>query len=174
MRVKILIIAGPNGAGKTTFAREYLPKELGIERFVNADLIAAGLSPFNPDLAQIAAGRIMLQEIDNFVKLRLNFAFESTLAGLVYARRIRQWRELGYQVAITFLSLPSSAVAIQRVKNRVAQGGHDIPEDVIQRRFLSGLTNFSDVYKNIVDDWDLLDNTKPIPILMDWKESYND
>lgn len=172
--MRILIIAGPNGAGKTTFAREYLLKELGIERFVNADLIAAGLSPFNPDLAQLAAGRIMLQEIDNFVKLRKNFAFESTLAGLAYARRIRQWRKIGYHVSITFLSLPSSAVAIQRVKNRVNQGGHDIPEDVIKRRFLSGLTNFSDIYKNIVDDWDLLDNTKPIPTLTDWKESDDD
>lgn len=168
--MRILIIAGPNGAGKTTFAREYLPKELGIERFVNADLIAAGLSPFNPDLAQIAAGRIMLQEIDHFVKCRMNFAFESTLAGLTYARRIRQWKKIGYRVSITFLSLPSSAVAIQRVKNRVDQGGHDIPEDVIKRRFLSGLTNFSDIYKNLVDDWDLFDNMGKEPVPIDWKE----
>lgn len=112
----------------------------------------------------------MLQEIDHFVKYRMNFAFESTLAGLAYARRIRQWKKIDYRVSITFLSLPSSAEAIQRVKNRVDQGGHDIPEDVIKRRFLSGLTNFSDIYKNLVDDWDLFDNMGKEPVPIDWKE----
>ena len=97
---KVIIIAGPNGAGKTTFARSFLPAEAQCPRFINADLIAAGLSPFQPEAAAIRAGRLMLEEIDDCVARSESFAFETTLAGLVYLRRIRHWRKLGYHVSL--------------------------------------------------------------------------
>ena len=125
---KIIIIAGPNGAGKTTFAREFLPQEAGCPVFVNADLIAAGLSPFAPERAAIQAGRLMLEAIAQHVARRESFAFETTLSGKAYARQIPRWRQLGYCVELFFLSLPLVDMAVQRVAERVRQGGHDIPE----------------------------------------------
>ncbi|MFZ9425264.1 MAG: Zeta toxin family protein, partial [Limnohabitans sp.] len=104
---KIIIIAGPNGAGKTTFARDFLPAEAHTLRFINADLIAAGLAPFNPETAAIKAGRLMLEEIDECVIAGQSFAFETTLSGIGYLRKIKLWQQLGYQVKLWFLSLPS-------------------------------------------------------------------
>lgn len=170
MSKRILIIAGPNGAGKTTFARSFLPDDAQIRRFINADLIAAGLSPFAPDMAAMKAGRLMLDEIDEAVADGESFAYETTLAGLCYRRRIPQWRRLGYHVSLFFLSLPKVEMAIDRVATRVRQGGHDIPEDVIRRRFASGLRNFDEVYKVEVDDWALYDNAGESPVLLDWSE----
>ena len=118
---RIIIIAGPNGAGKTTFAREYLPVEVGITTFINADLIAAGLSPFAPEAAALKAGRLMLQEIDNCVKQKGSFAFETTLSGLGYLARIREWRSMGYKISLYFLALPSPETAIMRVAARVKE-----------------------------------------------------
>ena len=165
---KIIIIGGPNGAGKTTFAREFLPHEAGCPVFVNADLIAAGLSPFAPERAAIQAGRLMLDAIAQHVARRESFAFETTLSGRAYARQIPQWRQLGYHVELFFLSLPSADVAVQRVAERVRQGGHDIPEATIRRRFDSGARLFSDVYQPLVDQWVLYDNSGDEPLLMDW------
>ena len=125
MQKKIIIIAGPNGAGKTTFARSFLPQEAQCHRFINADLIAAGLSPFAPDREAFKAGRLMLEEIDDCIEREQSFAFETTLAGLTYVGRIRKWQELGYHVSLFFLLLPSPEVAIARVSERVQQGGHD-------------------------------------------------
>lgn len=170
---KILILAGPNGAGKTTFAREYVRKELGFKHFVNADLIAAGISPFEPELAAIAAGRIMLDHISHLAKARESFVIETTLSGLGYARHIAEWKKIGYQVSLTFLSLPSESIAVSRVKNRVKQGGHNIPTHVIKRRFHAGLENFNKIYKNLVDHWVLFDNTGETPIILARKGGKN-
>jgi predicted ABC-type ATPase len=168
---KIVIIAGPNGAGKTTFASAFLPQEAGCPRFINADLIAAGLSPFAPETAAIRAGRLMLEEIDSCVRRGDNFAFETTLSGLGYLRRIRDWRRCGYHVSLFFLSLPSVDLAIARVAERIRQGGHAIPEDVIRRRFVAGRRNLDERYRNAVDVWALYDNAGDEPVLLEWSET---
>jgi predicted ABC-type ATPase len=168
---KIVIIAGPNGAGKTTFAREFLPHEANCPDFINADLIAAGLSPFNPDAAAIRAGRLMLEEIDHRVALRRSFAFETTLSGRGYARMIPSWRNAGYKVKLIFLSLASAEEAIARVAMRVRQGGHDIPDHVVTRRFSSGMRNFQEIYRYKVDLWQWYDNSNELPVLVDEGEN---
>lgn len=158
-----MIIAGPNGAGKTTFAREFLPREANCPEFINVDLIAAGLSPFDPERAALRAGRLMLQEIDARVRRGASFSFETTLSGLSYARLIPRWRKLGYRVKLVFLSLPSVEVAMARVAGRVAQGGHNVPQEVICRRFARGLDNFNRIYKPIVDTWVWYDSSGSTP-----------
>ena len=165
---RILIIAGPNGAGKTTFAREYLPREADCPVFVNADLIAAGLSPFRPDAAALRAGRLMLAEIDRYAASGISFAFETTLAGRGCARRIPVWRTKGYRVKLIFLQLDRPETAIARVAERVRQGGHSVPNGVIRRRFHAGMRNFSAIYRQLVDSWALYDNSGQRPILIDW------
>lgn len=167
MLKRVVIIAGPNGAGKTTFAREFLPREAGLPIFINADLIAAGLSPFDPDAAAFRAGRMMLEEIDRRAQAGESFAFETTLSGHTYLRRIHAWRAAGFVVKLIFLSLGSPEDAIARVAMRVRQGGHDVAPDVIRRRFNSGLRNFLDLYRNRVDYWQWLDNSGPLPRLLD-------
>ena len=167
---KIIIIAGPNGAGKTTFARDFLPAEAKTLRFINADLIAAGMAPFNPESAAFKAGRLMLQEIDECVAAGHDFAFETTLSGLSYLRKIKRWQTLGYQVKLWFLSLPSEDVAVSRVAQRVLQGGHNIPEKVIRRRYQAGLNNFNQRYSRVVDSWMLYDNYGMVPGLIDWSD----
>jgi predicted ABC-type ATPase len=168
MSPSIIILAGPNGAGKTTFARSFLPQEANCLRFINADLIAAGLSPFAPEAAALKAGRLMLREIDDCVKQQESFAFETTLSGLGYLSRIRQWRLMGYEVSLYFLALPSAETAIMRVAARVKQGGHNIPESVIRRRFIAGLHNFNNAYKCEVDRWAKFDNVGKRPLLIEW------
>ena len=170
MTKKIIIIAGPNGAGKTTFALSFLPQEAQCRRFINADLIAAGLSPFAPEQAAIKAGRLMLQEIDECARKAESCAFETTLAGLAYVRRIGQWRAQGYHVSLIFLRLPDADVAIARVAERVRQGGHHIPEEVIRRRFAAGLLNFESAYKGAGDAWAEFDNVGEEPIPLQWGE----
>lgn len=167
---RIIIIAGPNGAGKTTFAREFLPNEAGCPIFVNADLIAAGLSPFAPETAAIRAGRLMLQEMARHFSARENFAFETTLSGRGYLRLIEQWQRGGYRVKLIFLQLTSPEEAIARVMLRVRQGGHNVPEEVIRRRFTAGRTNFEHFYAPKVDAWALYDNAGTQPVLLDWSE----
>lgn len=168
---KIIIISGPNGAGKTTFARSFLPAEAELLRFINADLIAAGLSPFIPEAAAIKAGRLMLEEIRQCVQQGESFALETTLSGLGYLQHIEQWRSLGYRVSLFFLSLPDAETAIARVAERVRQGGHDIPEPVIRRRFTAGKRNFIQRYRNKVNDWALYDNAGNMPVLLEWGEN---
>ena len=170
-RPKIVIIAGPNGAGKTTFARAFLPQEAQVSRFINADLIAAGLSPFAPEAEAIKAGRLMLDEIAECVRRRESFAFETTLSGLGYLRHIGAWRASGYHVSLFFLSLPTAEFAVARVAERVRQGGHHIPEDVIRRRFASERRNFDGSYRGAVDAWALYDNSGEEPALIEWGEA---
>ncbi|BDB15002.1 MULTISPECIES: zeta toxin family protein [Acidithiobacillus] len=168
---KILMIAGPNGAGKTTFARSFLPEEARCPRFINADLIAAGLSPFAPEAASIRAGRLMLEEMAACVRRGESFAFETTLSGLSYLHSISQWQAQGYHVALFFLALPSAEMAIARVSERVRQGGHGIPEAVIRRRFAAGLRNFDQHYKHSVSNWVKYDNSSAQPALLEWGEN---
>ena len=168
---KIIIVAGPNGAGKTTFAGSFLPAEAELPRFINADLIASGLAPFAPETAAIKAARLMLEEIAVCAERGESFAFETTLSGLTYLRQITTWRAMGYRVKLFFLSLPDASAAVERVAARVRQGGHDIPESVIRRRFAAGFENFHAHYKHIVDSWILYDNTGTEPVMLEWGEN---
>ena len=160
---KIIIIAGPNGAGKTTFAVEFLPQEAHCPTFVNADLIAAGLAPFEPERAAFRAGRLMLEEICNHARKGENFAFETTLSGRGHAGLIPGWRADAYTVKLFFLRLASPELAVARVR----EGGHNIPEPVIRRRFASGLSNFETLYRPLVDEWALYDNSGGEPVLIE-------
>ncbi len=169
-RRRIIIIAGPNGAGKTTFAQEFLPQEAHCPIFINADLIAAGLSPFAPEAAAIKAGRLMLQTIREHVNAGNSFAFETTLSGRGYARAIPRWRGLGYHVKLIFLDLPHVENAIERVAERVRQGGHDIPEATIRRRYAAGRLNFIQLYKPLVDAWLYMDHSVRPARLLDWSK----
>jgi predicted ABC-type ATPase len=163
---KIVIIAGPNGAGKTTFAEEFLPKEAGCPEFINADLIARGISPFRPEEAAFAAGKIMLEQMKAYALHRRSFALETTLSGLGYVPRIRAWRELGYDVKLIYLHLASIDLALARIRTRVAQGGHAVPESVVRRRFERGFRNFERIYRNLVNSWVLYDNSGSEPKLL--------
>lgn len=167
---KVIIIAGPNGAGKTTFAREFLPNEAGCPIFINADLIAAGLAPFAPESAALQAGRLMLRELARHFSVGDSFAFETTLSGRGYLHHIREWQAAGYQVKLIFLQLDHADEAIARVAQRVRQGGHNIPEGTIRRRFAAGKHNFAHIYAPQVDAWALYDSSGPQPILLDWSE----
>jgi len=168
--LRIIIVAGPNGAGKTTFAREFLPNEAGCPIFVNADLIAAGLAPFAPATAAVQAGRLMLREIERHFEARTSFAFETTLAGRGYLRLIDRWQAAGYRVKLIFLKVASPEEAIDRVAQRVRQGGHDVPEAVIRRRFAAGHSNFERLYAPKVDAWMIYDNSGARPVLLEWGE----
>ena len=161
---RILIIAGPNGAGKTAFAQTFLPHEANCLTVINADLIAAGISPFSPDLAAIRAGRLMLSLMHEYVEQGRSFAFETTLSGRAYLRLIPSWQDRGYRIKLIFPRLPSPEAAIARVRQRVLEGGHHVPEPVIRRRFSTGLANFRSLYHNIVDTWALYDCSGNAPI----------
>ncbi|MBP7860921.1 zeta toxin family protein [bacterium] len=169
---KIIILAGPNGAGKSTFAREFLPKDAECPIFINADLIAAGLSPFQPEVAALKAGRLMLQEMADYASRGQSFAFETTLSGRIYLRMIREWRNQGYQVKLFFLSLTNHEQAIRRIATRVAQGGHYVPDDVVRRRFANGLKNFQTIYRLEVDIWRWYDNSGVLPVLIEEGENF--
>lgn len=164
---RCIIIAGPNGAGKTTFAREFLPKDAGIVNFVNADLIATGLSPLRPELAARAAGRLVLAELDRLVKVRADFSFESTLSGVGYIARIKQWKVAGYRIEMVFLQLPSPQLALRRIAGRVKQGGHNVPRSDVLRRFARGWKNFETVYRPLADAWAVYDNSGETPRLLE-------
>ena len=168
---KILIIAGPNGAGKTTFAAEFLPNEANCLTFANADLIASGLSPFQPERSAVQAGRLMLHMIDGYVSRCESFAFETTLSGRSYVRLIPNWQAQGYRVRLYFLCLPTPEMAVVRVRNRVCEGGHSVSEDVIRRRFAAGWRNFRHIYRELVDEWALYDSAGSSPVLIEqrWK-----
>ena len=160
----IYIIAGPNGAGKTTFATRFLPHYADCQEFLNADLIAAGLSPFSPVLQNIRASELMLERMRELLANRQTFSFETTLAARSYARRIPKWRASGYRVFLFFLWLPSEDLAIERVANRVQQGGHDIPVPTIRQRYNRGLVNFRSLYRPVVDGWLLLNGSHFPPL----------
>ena len=160
-----IVIAGPNGAGKTTFAREFLPKDARVVRFVNSDLIAGGLSPLRPELAALAAGRLFLKELDRLARARLDFAFESTLSGLTYLGRLKRWKAAGYRIEIVYLRLRSPRLALRRITARVKQGGHDVPRADVLRRFDRSWINFEKRYRLLADAWGVYDNSGRIPRL---------
>jgi len=164
---RCIIIAGPNGAGKTTFAREFLPKDAGVIHFVNADLLAAGLSPLKPDLATLSAGRLFLGELDRLARSRQDFAFESTLSGLTYLSRIKRWKAAGYRIEIAFLRVSSVPLLLRRITARVKQGGHHVPRADVLRRFVRGWENFEAAYKPLADAWAVYDNSGDSPILLE-------
>ncbi len=137
-------------------------------RFINADLIAAGLSPFKPEVAAFKAARLMLKEIDDCVASSESFSFETTLSGLTYLQHIKSWKSLGYTVKIWFIALHSAEIAVSRVAERVRQGGHDIPENIIRRRFATGLANFNTRYRQVADSWAIYDGTFTPPKLIEW------
>ena len=162
-----VVIAGPNGSGKTTFAHEFLPRGAGIVHFVNADLIAAGLSPFRPSLVALSAGRLLLRELDRLALERSDFAFESTLSGRSYVGRFERWRRAGYRVEIVYLRLASPRLALRRIAARVKQGGHDVPADDVLRGFDRGWVNFEKVYRRLAHSWAVHDNSGSRPILLE-------
>ena len=168
----LYIIAGCNGAGKTTASYTVLPEMLGCREFVNADEIARGLSPFNPEGSAIQAGRLMIERVLQLMKDGQDFAFETTLATRSYIKLIKKAQSVGYFVTLLFFSLPTPEQAVQRVARRVSQGGHNIPLDVIYRRYDAGLKNFFQLYLPVVDFWALYDNnTCPtLRIASGWKK----
>jgi len=152
-RPRCIVVAGPNGAGKTTFAKEYLPRVAKVIHFVNADLIAGGLSPLKPELAAIAAARVVLREIDRLAANKANFAFETTLSGLTYLRRINNWKQTGCRIEIVYLRLDSVDLAMRRIAARVLQGGHDVAKRDVVRRFKRGWDNFESIYRPMAESW---------------------
>jgi predicted ABC-type ATPase len=166
MSHSVYIIAGPNGAGKTTFAREFLPNYADCKNFINADLIAQGMSPFSPETAAFHAGRLMLGEIELFAKRGVDFGFETTLSGRSHLRLIRDLKSRGYAAHLFFLWVPSVDLALSRVRGRVLKGGHDVPEVVVRRRFDRSVRNFLVHYCRLADSWTLFDNSGATPIVI--------
>jgi predicted ABC-type ATPase len=157
------VIAGPNGAGKTTFASAFLPDSVYCREFVNADLIAAGLSPFAPEMQAMRAGRLLLTRIKELAEARSDFGFETTLAGRGYVNLFNGLKRSGYRIILFFLWLPSAEMAVSRVAHRVRMGGHDVPEATILRRFEAGLRNFFRLYAPLVDTWRMYDGSPAPP-----------
>jgi len=157
----LYVISGCNGAGKTTASYSILPDMLNCKEFVNADEIAKGLSPFQPDKVAIESGRIMLSRIKDLLNHNVDFAFETTLAAKIYVQFIREAQAKGYFVTLVYFWLSSPELAIERVKTRVISGGHDIPVDTIRRRYKAGIQNLSRLYMPICDYWMIIDNSEP-------------
>ena len=166
----VYVIAGPNGAGKTTFANEFLPDFVNCREFLNADLIAAGLAPFAPETQNFRAGRLLLERIKQLTQAKRDFGFETTLAGRSYVPMLKEMRKNGYRIVLFFLWLPSVYLAIARVNNRVLQGGHNVPEPVIRRRFASGIQNLFRLYMPELDAWWLYDSSRLPPKIVAQKE----
>jgi len=156
---RLFIISGCNGAGKTTASYTILPDMLNCEEFVNADEIAKGLSPFNPASASIQAGRLMLERIRKLINKGEDFAFETTLATKSYKNFVQKAKENGYEITLLFFWLRTPDLAVKRVETRVKEGGHNIPELVIRRRYKNGLRNFFGIFEPIVDEWIFIDNS---------------
>jgi predicted ABC-type ATPase len=155
----VYVIASCNGARKTTASYSILPEILECEEFVNADEIAKGLSPFKPEKAGIQAGRLMLQRIKSLIEQEQDFAFETTLATKSYKNLISDAQTKGYSITLIFFHLNSQDLAVKRVETRVKEGGHNIPEKVIRRRYDNGLKNFFTIFKSIVNDWMFIENS---------------
>jgi len=163
---KMYVIAGCNGAGKTTASFSILPTILQCNEFINADEIAKGLSPFQPEKVSFEAGRIMLRRIDELLIKQIDFAFETTLSSKIYTRTIIKAQQQGYFVTLLFFWLNSIELAKQRVKTRVSEGGHNIPEDIIERRYNRGIKNLFDIYLSLCDNIMLFDNSGRVPNLV--------
>lgn len=162
----IYIIAGCNGAGKTTASFTILPEILDCKEFVNADEIAKGLSPFQPEKVAFEAGRIMLERIETLLKSNENFAFETTLSTKTYKQKLIQAKTNGFKVKLLFFWLPTIEMAINRVAVRVSEGGHNIPTEVITRRYSRGIENLFKIYIPLCDDWAVFDNSDETPELI--------
>jgi len=159
----LYIIAGCNGAGKTTASFTILPEMLNCKEFVNADSIAAGLSPFNPESVAIEAGRLMVLRIHELMEAGIDFAFETTLATRSYVSLVRKAQDAGYKVTLLFIWIDSPTTAVQRVAERVVKGGHNIPSEVIERRYHRGLFNLINLYIPICDTWMVVNNEGVTP-----------
>lgn len=168
------ILAGCNGAGKTTASKTILPEIWQCKEFVNADAIACGLSPFDPESVDVQAARLMLQRIDDLMAQGVNFSIETTLATRSYVSLIKEAQAQGYWVNLLYFWLNSPEMAIQRVAKRVSEGGHNIPEEVIRRRYERGIKNFFELYKDAVNHWWLVDNTVTPPITIATKHEIVD
>jgi predicted ABC-type ATPase len=166
----VIVIGGPNGAGKSTLANRVLPRSLGITNFLNADEIARGLSPFEPDRAAVAAGRLLLQGMDDFANAGASFAFETTCAGRAHLQRLMRYRDIGYRMTLIFLWLPSADIALARVAQRVAHGGHGIPDDVVTRRYAAGIRNMRHQYLPLADLALVYDNFQQGRVLITEKQ----
>ncbi len=166
MSPSVYVIAGPNGAGKTTFAREFLPNYVDCRNFINADLIAQGVSPFSPEAAAFRAGRLMLDEIELYARRSESFGFETTLSGRSYVGLIRHLKKRGYEVHFFYVWVPTVELALTRVRARVLEGGHDVPEVVVRRRFERSIRNFLLRYRLLGDSWTLFDNAGATPAVI--------
>ena len=162
-RPSVVILAGPNGAGKSTVAPALLHGALAVNEFVNADVIASGLSAYAPESAAIAAGRVMLARIRELASQRVNFAFETTLASRSFAPWLRELVASEYTAHLVFLWLPSADFAVRRVAERVRAGGHNVPPETVRRRYAAGLRNFFTLYEPLVSSWVLYDSSGPVP-----------
>ncbi len=162
----VYIIAGPNGSGKTTFAKKFLPDYAKCPNFVNADLIAQGLSPFSPRTAAMKAGRLVLEQVRKLAAKNSDFAFETTLSGKSYISFLKELRKRNYSINIFFLWIPTAELAIGRIQDRIADGGHDVPAADVRRRFHRGIYNFLNYYKPLADTWLLFNNADAVPRLI--------
>ncbi len=169
-RPNLYIIAGPNGAGKTTFARKFLPHYVKCLEFVNADLIAGGLSPFAPEKAAIHAGRLMLEQVHSLANRGEDFGFETTLSGKAYIKFLHDLKNRGYRIHLFFRWISSIQLALQRIKTRVRNGGHDVPEGVVRRRFGRSLGNFFNYYQPLAESWTIFDNSGDVPKVVAFEE----
>lgn len=163
----VVVIGGPNGAGKTTISRNVIAELLGIGEFVNADIIAQGLSGFDPERAAIQAGRVMLTRLRELAADRRDFAFETTMASRTFAPWIAQLVRSGYEFHLVFVWLNSPEMAIRRVRSRVRRGGHFVPDEVVRRRYARGIANFVNLYLPIASEWRVLNNSSaagPVPV----------
>lgn len=160
------IISGPNGSGKTTFAERFLPDYAECPNFINADLIAKGLSPFSPRASAIRAGKLVLARIHELTKKGADFGFETTLSGKSYVRLFRRLKDEGYKINIFFLWIPGPDLAIERIKERVSQGGHDVAVKDVRRRFGRAIKNFVGLYKPLSDSWIIFNNSGVKPDLI--------
>lgn len=162
----VYVIAGPNGAGKTTFAKQFLPLYAKCNNFVNADMIALGLAPFAPEKAAMKAGRIVLEQINELSAKKADFAFETTLSGKSYIKLLKRLKKSGYIIHIFFLWIPSVNLALERIKRRVANGGHNVPAKDVKRRFSRGLSNLRKYYMPLSDNWNIINNSVEPPVFI--------
>ena len=169
----VYVIAGPNGAGKTTFAKKFLPEYVKCKQFVNADLIASGLSPFSPELAALSAGKLLIGKIRELAQKGIDFGFETTLSGKSHALFLKELKEQGYSVHLFFLWIPTLELALARIRDRVRRGGHDIPEPVVRRRFHKGIQHLFKLFRPALDSWALFDNSGEEPHLIVNEEDGN-